>query len=157
MDIRYSTNPNDVKRYTTEDLRNEFLIQNLYKEDQVVSIYSHVDRMVVLGICPVHEQLPITKGIDVWKEFGTDYFLERREAVVIACEKGKIDIIAAAAPSPIDKPIGKPKLSVTTIIVTINKAANVTLVIISSLIKSILSFLYILHILRIYYIQRKTP
>lgn len=82
MDIRYSTNPNDVKRYTTEDLRNEFLIQNLYKEDQVVSIYSHVDRMVVLGICPVHEQLPITKGIDVWKEFGTDYFLERREAGV---------------------------------------------------------------------------
>lgn len=82
MDIRYSTNPNDVKRYTTEDLRNGFLIQNLYKEDQVVSIYSHVDRMVVLGICPVHEQLPITKGIDVWKEFGTDYFLERREAGV---------------------------------------------------------------------------
>lgn len=82
MNIRYSTNPNDVKRYTTEDLRNEFLIQNLYKEDQVVSIYSHVDRMVVLGICPVHEQLPITKGIDVWKEFGTDYFLERREAGV---------------------------------------------------------------------------
>lgn len=91
MDIRYSTNPNDVKRYTTEDLRNEFLIQNLYKEDQVVSIYSHVDRMVVLGICPVHEQLPITKGIDVWKEFGTDYFLERREAGVFNIGgKGKI-------------------------------------------------------------------
>lgn len=82
MDIRYSTNPNDVKKYTTEELRKEFLIQNLYKEDQVVSVYSHVDRMVVLGICPVHEQLPITKGIDVWKEFGTDYFLERREAGV---------------------------------------------------------------------------
>ena len=82
MDIRYSTNPNDVKKYTTEELRKEFLIQNLYKEDQVVSVYSHVDRMVVLGICPGHEQLPITKGIDVWKEFGTDYFLERREAGV---------------------------------------------------------------------------
>ena len=28
MDIRYSTGPNDVKRYTTEELRKEFLIQD---------------------------------------------------------------------------------------------------------------------------------
>lgn len=91
MDIRYSANPNDVKKYNTEELRKEFLIQGLYKEDQVVSVYSHVDRMVVLGICPVHEQLPITKGIDVWKEFGTSYFLERREAGVFNIGgKGKI-------------------------------------------------------------------
>ena len=91
MDIRYSANPNGVKKYNTEDLRKEFLIQGLYKEDQVVSVYSHVDRMVVLGICPVHEQLPITKGIDVWKEFGTSYFLERREAGVFNIGgKGKI-------------------------------------------------------------------
>lgn len=91
MDIRYSANPNDVKKYNTEELRKEFLIQSLYKEDQVVSVYSHVDRMVVLGICPVHEQLPITKGIDVWKEFGTSYFLERREAGVFNIGgKGKI-------------------------------------------------------------------
>ncbi len=26
MDIRYSANPNDVKRYTTEELRKEFHI-----------------------------------------------------------------------------------------------------------------------------------
>lgn len=91
MDIRYSANPNDVKKYNTEELRKEFLIQGLYNEDQVVSVYSHVDRMVVLGICPVHEQLPITKGIDVWKEFGTSYFLERREAGVFNIGgKGKI-------------------------------------------------------------------
>ena len=29
MDIRYSTGPNHVKRYTTQEIRNEFLIQNL--------------------------------------------------------------------------------------------------------------------------------
>lgn len=82
MDIRYSTNPKDVKRYTTKELRDEFLIQNLYRPDEVVAVYSHVDRMVVLGINPVNESLPITKGIDVWKNFGTSYFLERREAGV---------------------------------------------------------------------------
>ena len=36
MDIRYSAHPNDVKRYTTEELRREFLIENLYQPDQVV-------------------------------------------------------------------------------------------------------------------------
>lgn len=82
MDIRYSTGPNDVKRYTTEELRNEFLIQNLYAADEVHSVYSHVDRMVVLGIMPVNEALSIDKGIDVWANFGTGYFLERREAGV---------------------------------------------------------------------------
>ena len=82
MDIRYSTGPNDVKRYTTEELRREFLIENLYQPDTVQAVYSHVDRMVVLGILPVKECLPIDKGIDVWGNFGTNYFLERREAGV---------------------------------------------------------------------------
>ncbi len=79
MDIRYSTGPNDVKRYTTEELRKEFLIENLYVADSVVAVYSHVDRMVTLGCMPVNETVSIDKGIDVWANFGTHYFLERRE------------------------------------------------------------------------------
>ena len=79
MDIRYSAHPNDVKRYTTEELRREFLIENLYRPDQVVAVYSHVDRMVTLGCMPVKETVSIDKGIDVWANFGTRYFLERRE------------------------------------------------------------------------------
>ena len=79
MDIRYSANQRDVKRYTTEELRDEFLIQDLYHPDEVVSVYSHVDRMVTLGCMPVKEHVSIEKGIDCWKNFGTHYFLERRE------------------------------------------------------------------------------
>lgn len=79
MDIRYSAHPNDVRRYTTEELRREFLIENLYQPDQVVAVYSHVDRMVTLGCMPVKETVSIDKGIDVWANFGTQYFLERRE------------------------------------------------------------------------------
>ena len=79
MDIRYSANPNDVKRYTTEELRKEFLIENLYRPDEVVAVYSHVDRMVTLGCMPVNEAVSIDKGIDVWANFGTHDFLERRE------------------------------------------------------------------------------
>lgn len=82
MDIRYSSNPRDVKRYTTQELRDEFLITNLYVPDTVQATYSHVDRMVVMGVMPVKETVPIDKGIDVWANFGTGYFLERREAGV---------------------------------------------------------------------------
>jgi 4-deoxy-L-threo-5-hexosulose-uronate ketol-isomerase len=79
MEIRYSANQKDFKRYTTEETRKEFLIENLYVADQIVAVYSHVDRMVTLGCMPVSETVAIDKGIDVWKNFGTHYFLERRE------------------------------------------------------------------------------
>ena len=79
MDIRYSCNQRDFKRYTTEETRREFLIENLFAPDAVSAVYSHVDRMVTLGVMPVHEKVPLDKGIDVWKNFGTHYFLERRE------------------------------------------------------------------------------
>lgn len=79
MDIRYSCNQRDFKRYTTEEVRDEFLISGLYKADEIVAVYSHVDRMVVLGCMPVKESVSISKGIDVWANFGTKYFLERRE------------------------------------------------------------------------------
>ncbi|MBR5020012.1 MAG: 5-dehydro-4-deoxy-D-glucuronate isomerase [Oscillospiraceae bacterium] len=79
MDIRYSCNQRDFKRYTTEETRNEFLITGLYKADEVVSVYSHVDRMVTFGCMPVNEVVSLDKGLDVWHNFGTKYVLERRE------------------------------------------------------------------------------
>ena len=79
MDIRYSCNQRDFKRYTTEETRGEFLITGLYKADEVVAVYSHVDRMVTMGCMPVHETVSIDKGIDVWHNFGTHFLLERRE------------------------------------------------------------------------------
>lgn len=79
MDIRYSAHPNDVARYTTEELRKEFLITGLYRADEVVAVYSHVDRMVTFGCMPVNEIVPLNKGLDVWGNFGTHYVLERRE------------------------------------------------------------------------------
>ena len=79
MGIRYSCNQRDVKRYTTEELRDEFLIENLYVADTVQCVYSHVDRMVTMGCMPVNEVVSIDKGIDVWANFGTKFLLERRE------------------------------------------------------------------------------
>jgi 4-deoxy-L-threo-5-hexosulose-uronate ketol-isomerase len=79
MDIRYSANPNDMKRYTTEELRREFHISGLFVDDTVQAVYSHVDRMVVFGCKPVTKAVPLDEGIDVWHNFGTKFILERRE------------------------------------------------------------------------------
>ncbi len=88
MDIRYSCNQRDFKRYTTEETRKEFLIEELFKADEVIAVYSHVDRMVTLGAMPVNEAVNIEKGMDVWHNFGTKYFLERRELGMFNVGKG---------------------------------------------------------------------
>ena len=80
MDIRYSANPQDVKRYTTEELRREFLIESVFRPGELTAVYSHVDRMVTMGCMPVGAPVSIEQGIDVWASFGTHFFLERREA-----------------------------------------------------------------------------
>lgn len=75
MEVRHTTNPTDVKQYDTERLRQEFLIENLYKADEINMVYTHYDRMVVGGAYPVKETLTLEAG-DTLK---TEYFLERRE------------------------------------------------------------------------------
>lgn len=79
MDIRYSIHPDDAKLYDTEDLRRGFLIDNLYIEDAVTAVYSHEDRMTVIGCMPVNRAISLDEGIDSSAGFGVSYFLERRE------------------------------------------------------------------------------
>ncbi|MDU2064327.1 MAG: 5-dehydro-4-deoxy-D-glucuronate isomerase [Sporomusaceae bacterium] len=78
MEVRHSVHPEDVKRYTTEELRERFLIQDLFKQDEMTMIYSHVDRMITGGLCPAK---PIE--LTVQGNMGVDYFLERREMGII--------------------------------------------------------------------------
>ncbi len=79
MDIRYSTGKKPFQRMTTEELREEFLIQNIFQADQVSAVYSHVDRIVTMGCMPVNESVSLDKGIDCWANFGVKFLLERRE------------------------------------------------------------------------------
>ena len=83
MDIRYSANQKDIKTYTTDELRKEFLIQNIFVKGDVTAVYSHVDRIVTMGAMPTCEPLRVDKNIDCMKNFGVDFFLERRELGII--------------------------------------------------------------------------
>lgn len=75
MEIRNASNSKDVKHYTTERLREEFHIANLFTKDNVRMVYSHIDRIITAGFMPVYQELKLEAG----KELAADYFLQRRE------------------------------------------------------------------------------
>lgn len=75
MDVRQGIHSAHAKTMTTEELRKEFLIDPIFVPGKVTMTYSHIDRIVVGGVCPKGKALTIEAG----KEFGVDYLLERRE------------------------------------------------------------------------------
>lgn len=82
MITKYSSSPDDVKHYTTTRLREEFLIENLFSVDSVNVVYSHIDRVVAIGVSPTLAPLQLASFLDK-KAFGTEFFLQRREMGVI--------------------------------------------------------------------------
>lgn len=79
MELRTAASPKDVKHYTTDRLREEFLIDDLFQKDVIKLVYSHIDRIITGSAVPVKEKLVLTAG----DELRADYFLERREMGVI--------------------------------------------------------------------------
>ncbi|SET38307.1 4-deoxy-L-threo-5-hexulose uronate isomerase [Natronincola peptidivorans] len=89
LEIRYANHPEDSKYYTTEELRNHYLIEKLFVENEAALVYSHIDRIIAGGIMPVGEEIKLSAG----KELGVSYFFERREAGIINIGgKGKVTI-----------------------------------------------------------------
>ena len=78
MELRTAASPKDVKYYTTQRLREEFLIQNLFVPGEIRLVYSHIDRIITGAAVPV-KPLLLTAG----EELRARYFLERREMGVI--------------------------------------------------------------------------
>jgi len=79
MEVRTAASPRDVKHYTTERLREEFLIQNLFVPEEIKLVYSHIDRIIAGAAVPAASPLALTAG----DELRARYFLERREMGII--------------------------------------------------------------------------
>ncbi len=75
IELRDAANAKDVKYYTTDRLREEFHIGNLFTKDNIRMVYSHIDRIIVIGMMPIKLELKLEAG----KELAAEYFLERRE------------------------------------------------------------------------------
>ena len=79
MELRTAASPRDVKTYDTARLREEFLIQDLFRPDDIKLVYSHIDRIITGSATHVTKALVLTAG----DELRAEYFLQRREMGVI--------------------------------------------------------------------------
>jgi 4-deoxy-L-threo-5-hexosulose-uronate ketol-isomerase len=78
MEIRTAISPKDAKNYTTDKLREEFLVQDLFRTGEINTVYSHIDRIIMGAAVPI-TPLTLTAG----QEIRAQYFLQRREMGII--------------------------------------------------------------------------
>lgn len=79
METRYTHSPMDIRHYSTDQLRQEFLVERNFAPGEVILTYTHNDRMIFGGVMPTDKPL----SIELSTELGVSYFLERRELGVI--------------------------------------------------------------------------
>lgn len=77
MEFRQAIHSEHAKQLDTQELRDQFLIEEIFVKNQLTLVYSHLDRLIVGGALPVNE--PVSISTSMCKHTGTDYFLERRE------------------------------------------------------------------------------
>jgi len=79
VELRYASHPDDAKKYDTQRLRKEFLIENIFIRDDISLVYSMFDRYIVGGAMPVNSELKL-ETVDELKSVN---FLDRREMGII--------------------------------------------------------------------------
>lgn len=79
MEIRFQNSPAEIAQMNTEQLRKNFLLQNLMQDDTINLVYSHYDRVITGGVKPRNKKLTLPNH----PELKADYFLERRELGII--------------------------------------------------------------------------
>lgn len=83
MKILHNMHPEDAKHYDTTRLREAFLCEDLFQPGKINVVYSHIDRLVALGVIPNSGEILLLDEVIDKKTFGTEFFLERRELGII--------------------------------------------------------------------------
>lgn len=79
-DIRYANGKEYVKTFDTTQLRDHFLIEDLFKPDAIAFTLTMHDRMLVMGVMPSTKELHLPSLEEITK---ASYLLERRELGII--------------------------------------------------------------------------
>jgi len=79
LEVRHAAHADAVREFDTTALRRHFLVETIFRPDEVSLTYSHIDRVVIGGAMPVQARLPL----ESLKPIGARTFLERRELGVI--------------------------------------------------------------------------
>ncbi|KMT63744.1 5-dehydro-4-deoxy-D-glucuronate isomerase [Catenovulum maritimum] len=72
---RYAIGRDEVKTFTTEQVRKEFLVDDLMQQDVLVLVYTHYERFMLGSAVPVNKAL----SLDTIDELKAQHFLDRRE------------------------------------------------------------------------------
>ncbi len=79
MQIKYTVGRNEYSRMNTQELRDNFLIDELFSEGEIQLTYCEVERSVVGSAVPTDQVLSLT----TCPELAADYFCQRREMGVL--------------------------------------------------------------------------
>lgn len=79
MEVRYSPDPVRFSRMTTQEVRENFLVETLFGSDSIEMVYSDVDRAIVGSAVPVQKTLELSSADELKAEF----FCQRRELGVL--------------------------------------------------------------------------
>lgn len=79
MQVRHATHPDQIRGFDTEDIRSQYLVEDLFVDDGVGAVYTHHDRVVLAGVTPKSGPL----RLPAFPEIRSDSFFEHREAGVI--------------------------------------------------------------------------
>ena len=79
MEQRYATSPDQVPGMDTGELRRRYLVEDLFVPGRVSAVYSHHDRVVLVGAVPLDEPLELPAD----REIASATFFEHREAGIV--------------------------------------------------------------------------
>lgn len=79
MEVRYLPNAVHYKKCDTKEIRENFLIENLFTPGNITMIYSDMDRAIVGSAVPTSAPVKLEAGA----ELASEYFAQRREIGVI--------------------------------------------------------------------------
>ena len=66
MQFRFESSRNEVSTFTTQQIRDNFLIENIFSEDQIELTYSIYDRMIIGGAMPKNKTLTLLQGFQIY-------------------------------------------------------------------------------------------
>ncbi|MCO5734474.1 5-dehydro-4-deoxy-D-glucuronate isomerase [Rhizobium sp. SSA_523] len=81
IETRHAVHYSQSEAMNGAQLRENFMVETLFAPGDIYAVYTHYDRMLLLGIMPT--AAPLSIGADLAKTVGTDFLLERRELGLI--------------------------------------------------------------------------